>query len=490
MRNKIFFKSFIALLLFLICIGFIYALFSAHTHRQYYEEVNQRLNKELAIYTRDHVVTFNEKNEVDTLAIQKIMQSMMVVNPSIEVYLLDPNGKIINHVAPYKKVKRKSINLEPIKKFIAHNGEYYIKGDDPRDIAKQKVFSAAPVLVDDILKAYYYVILTSEDQASVMSMFRNNYSGQLACKLFLLNLLASALLGGLILWYLTRNISKISSVMSKFKRGEYSTRLDEEEIGDFKELGTTFNQMAYTIEQNIDKIKSVENLRRDLVANVSHDLRTPLSIMQGYLETLILKKKNLSDIEQQQYLERILEGSKKLNGMVEQLFELSQLESNHIELHKEPFLLQELAQDLLQRYKIISQQKNINLELELDGSLPLVYADISLVERVLQNLIDNALKHSPNNSDIIINLSQKNESVKIAIKDSGPGIPEKDQLLIFERYKKSTSNDSQVAGTGLGLAIVKKILEIHNSAIRVTSKPNEGATFHFNLPIFNGPILN
>jgi len=157
------------------------------------------------------------------------------------------------------------------------------------------------------------------------------------------------------------------------------------------------------------------------------------------------------------------------------------LESNHIKINREPFPAQELAQDLVQRYSLKATSKNVSMNVRMDDDLPLVYADVSLVERVFQNLIDNALKYTPEGGTINLILTKQGDQVGVEVQDSGPGIPDKDQKHIFDRYRKS-SGEHQVNGTGLGLAIVHKILEIHNSTIRVISAPEKGCRFLFELP--------
>ena len=171
--------------------------------------------------------------------------------------------------------------------------------------------------------------------------------------------------------------------------------------------------------------------------------------------------------------------------MVAQLFEYSKLEAKQIEPKKEAFRITELAQDVRSKFEVLAKEKDIKIELNCSDQTPLVFADLSLVERVIQNLMDNALKFTPKGGLITLDITANHSHVGIAVKDNGQGMSESEQLHIFDRYRKST-NQSNGQGTGLGLAIAKKILEIHNTTIQVISKPNLGTTFHFNLPIYPG----
>ena len=243
--------------------------------------------------------------------------------------------------------------------------------------------------------------------------------------------------------------------------------------------------MADTIVKNLDEIKSVDTLRRELIANISHDLRTPLAILQGYIETLEMKDQQLAQEERKKYLQIIWNSSERLSQMVTQLFEYSKLEAKQIEPHKEPFQITDLAQDVRSKFEVLAREKNIQIELETNDNIPLVFADLSLVERVMQNLMDNALKFTPTNGTITLQVTATKCQVSLAVKDTGQGITEAEQVHIFDRYRKS-DGPTNGQGTGLGLAIAKKILEIHNSTIKVISQPNMGTTFHFDLPIYPG----
>ena len=485
MNNSLFWKIAGTFLFILILLGFVFIYITVDSAQQYSNETNQRLNANIAEFIVNEAKPNLKDGNIDTLAIQDIMHSMMVINPSVEVYLLDPAGTIITYVAPYKKVKLKEVGLGEIKTFIKAKEKPFIKGDDPRNPGGKKIFSAAPVLEEDILTGYVYVILNSQIEESVSSALFGSYILKVGLKSFLIALISALLLGLLVIWLITKNLNHIIDIFRRFKEGDLKARINSEgNNSDLHDLGNTFNEMADTIVSNIDELKKVENLRRELTANVSHDLRTPLAIMQGYMETMIMKKDQLNDTDRNKYMGIVMSSTEKMGRLIDQLFEYSKLEANQITAQKEPFFISELAQDVIQKNQIMAEKKKIDLKLEADENLPLVFADISLVERVLQNLLDNALKFTPELGTVALKLSAKANNIEIKISDSGPGIPEKDQSYIFERYHKAKEHGGS-KGAGLGLAIVKKILEIHQSKIQVQSKPNEGATFFFQLQAYD-----
>jgi signal transduction histidine kinase len=483
MKNISFFWKISAIFLAIFgCVGLFYVFVSVRTAENYFKETSQRLYGDLA----EHLVKEGKpflNGKPDTASTHHIMHSMMMINPSVEVYLLDTTGKIVDYVVPYNKVKLDKVALAPIFNFIEGKGKKFVLGDDPKSSGEQNIFSAAPVTENGQKVGYAYLILAGEKQKEVSTTLLNSYYLRTGAVLFLVAILISILAGLIAIGLITKNLSKIIEAVQRFKEGDRKVRLDASGSSELTVLATTFNAMADTIDSNIEELKSIENLRRELIANVSHDLRTPLAILQGYIETLLIKKDLASDLRER-YLKIVLDSSEKLSKLIAQLFEYSKLEAKEVQPQKEPFFLADLAQDIFQKYQLSAEQKQIKLTLDQPQKLPLVFADISLVERVIQNLLDNALKFTPAGGEVLIELKLHDGQVEVRIADNGPGIPEAEQSAIFDRYRKSTSEPSQTAGAGLGLAIVKKILELHDATIRVQSRLNEGSAFMFELPAY------
>ncbi|WP_420602712.1 ATP-binding protein [Flagellimonas sp.] len=477
--------SFLAILLLA---GIGYTITSIYLSNKYFYETTQRLHANLAQDLIDekfkNTHPFDSTGTVNKALFGDLMHDMMAINRAIEVYLLDNEGYVqysvvLDHDAPETKQKR--VNLDPIKKFIAENGSSYTLGDDPKDLSKQTIFSAAHFNKDGH-EGYMYIVLAGEDFLDTRSALFNSYFMRLGLGGSLLTLVFATLLGILAIWYLTRSLRKIIYAAKRFQQGDLEYRIENAEKTDLANVASTYNSMADTILSDIEKIKSVEQLRQELIANISHDLRTPLSIIQGYIETLHMKDSELSAEERGEYLKTISRSSERLSKLISQLFEYSKLEANQIQPQKEPFLISELANDIHQNYSLLAKQKNIDLKLSMEDSIPLVFADISLVERAIQNLMDNALKFTPEGGKVTVKIETEDDHVEVTIKDSGPGIKKDNQALIFERYRQ-TKVGEQKEGAGLGLAIVKKIMEIHDSSIKVFSKPNEGTSFSFSLPV-------
>lgn len=225
-------------------------------------------------------------------------------------------------------------------------------------------------------------------------------------------------------------------------------------------------------------------LRRDLIANVSHDLRTPLASLRGYVDTLLIKDDSLNFDKRRSYLEIVAKQSERLSHLVEQLFELAKLDFKGFEIDREPLKLDELGGDVLQKFELGAEQQEIALRFEAPDDVPFVHADIGLIERALENLIDNALKHSRAGGAVTLAIGCEQNQVRTKVTDSGDGIPEKDLPHIFDRFYRGDKSRG-TAGAGLGLAITKRIVELHGSRISVASSAESGTCFSFALEVAN-----
>jgi signal transduction histidine kinase len=478
--NRLFWKITTVFTVLLIVLGIVFVIIASRFSRSYYTAAHQELYGDIA----QHLATFTQpfKNgQPDTSVTHDIIHSTMVANPSVEVYLLDTAGNIKDYVVPDKTVQIHQVNIAKVKQWISSPNMQRPMGDNPKQPGEPSIFSAAPVYEKDRLVGYVYAVLASEKQKAILQSLDNNLYLRLASYMFYAALAVAFIVGIVTFFLITDSICHIAGVVKRFKEGDYSARIEGYAKGNLGMLTSTFNEMADVIVDNIDKISATDKFRQELIANVSHDLRTPLSIMQGYVETLMMKKDELTATDREKYLTIVYDSNRKLSMLVEQLFQYAKLEANLITPEKEPFLIAELAADIMMAYQLKADEKQIRLRIQAPDNLPLVFADISLTERVLQNLLDNAFKFTPAGGAITILLSETNAGVKVAVTDTGVGISPEDLTHIFERYKQIHPRSPGSKGMGIGLAIVKKILELHQAAITVSSEPGKGTTFNFEL---------
>ena len=210
--------------------------------------------------------------------------------------------------------------------------------------------------------------------------------------------------------------------------------------------------MAQRIVQQMNALKRTDSLRRELIANVSHDLRTPLTGLQGYLETLLIKESSLSPKDRRNFVEIAIKHSQTLTKLVAELFDLAKLDSGETPLHSEPFSLGELAQDVMVKSQLLAEQAGVRLEKHFLENLPFVVGDIGLIERVLENLIDNAIRHTPSGGTVTLSLISEGDSVIAKVSDTGTGIPPGNLEHIFDRFYQATpAKKDKAGGAGLGL---------------------------------------
>jgi len=471
-------------LLVFLSTGFIgFAIWSTPLFLQ---ELNQQLNIDLASnIVKEKKLILNKR--VNRKALDSVFMGLMVVNPIIEVYLVDESGKLLGWHAPKGVIKRKNIDITPIKKFISRSEQSPLLGNDPRDLKRNKVFSAAEIRQDGNLQGYLYVVLGGQAHDSVVSMLESSYMLRLWLSAILISLLLALIAGVYIFRLITGRLGHLTQSMEQFKRNGFKTsvvladRYDGRPGDEIDHLGATFREMSERITQQLKQLEHNDTSRRELVANVSHDLRTPLATLQGYLETLTQKNDQLSEEDRQNYIDIAWRQSQRLQKLISELFELSKLENRDAKLHFEPFSMSELVQDVTQKFQLEARSKKLELTTHLPGEPAFVSADIGLIQRVLENLIENAIKYTPAGGQIGISLSNGGNSVSTSIVDNGQGISGEEIPHIFDRFYRVDKHRNE-EGTGLGLAIAKRIINLHDSSIDVSSQINAGTSFSFNLP--------
>ncbi len=467
-------------LILLLLLVVVQILVSINSSLRFVNESEQKLNRHLA---RDIAKEFEPfiQDSINYGEIERTIHYLMVINPRIEIYLLDQNGKILTFFAvPKEKVQLESITMDPIEKYLEGTSSMPIMGDDPRNPGQVKPFSVASIEISQGKPGYLYVILGSEQYDSVAEMIRESFIIRMTSLGLLVAFICTGVIGLILFAILTKRFQRITRAVKKFEQGNYNSRIKTDSSDEIGQLAKAFDQMADTIVTNMEEMKRTDDLRRELVANVSHDLRNPLASIQGYLETIMIKEETLSTEERQKYLEIILNNAKMLGNLVDELFELSKLDANQITPKMEPFSMAELTQDVVMKFEPMADNLRIRIETVLPQNLPLVYADLALVERALSNLIDNALRYTPENGAVRVELKEKEDAVCVMISDTGQGIPAEDLPRIFDRfYRIDKSRTRSYGGAGLGLAIAKKVLEVHNSQIQVQSIVNKGTTFSF-----------
>jgi signal transduction histidine kinase len=261
-------------------------------------------------------------------------------------------------------------------------------------------------------------------------------------------------------------LKKMESVSGRMASGDFSKRIEVSSSDEIGSLAQSFNRLAKSLEE-------VESNRREFLQNVSHELRTPLSYMRGYTEAM-LEGVTDSEEERQNYLRIIHKETARLTRLVNDLLDLAQLEGDSYPMKREPIPFAQLVMDVTDRFKLPLEQKKIRLSLELDEEA-IIEGDPDRLEQVVSNLLDNAIRYTPEKGEILLKMKQNEGYSVLEIKDTGRGIPKDDLENIMDRfYRVHKSRTRNKGGFGLGLAIVRQIVLKHGGTIDIESTPGKG----------------
>lgn len=303
---------------------------------------------------------------------------------------------------------------------------------------------------------------------------------------------ASYILTNITLEFLVfKEISGIYNVLEKIQKKDYSNipeKSDKLSISPLRKINTSINTYAQTKNKEIEALQKNAVFRREFIADISHELKTPIFAAQGYIHTLLDGAVDDKSVRLK-FLKRAAKSLNALDKLVQDLLTLNQMESGVVKFHFETFDLKDLIHEVIEdlEHKAAKRDMLIRFFYDKEKSFKTV-ADKEKIFRVCQNLISNALKYNNDGGEVEVHLKTHKSQITVEVKDNGKGIPPEDLKRIFERfYRVEKSRSRERGGTGLGLAIVKHILEGHKSKISVSSTLGKGSIFSFELPLEKAP---
>jgi signal transduction histidine kinase len=285
---------------------------------------------------------------------------------------------------------------------------------------------------------------------------------------------AALLVGSWVGRTLTRPLQQLEKAANAIKAGELNQNVPVQGSQEMVAMATAFNEMA-------EQLGKAESLRRNLLADVAHELRHPIHILQGNLQAILDDVYPLSKEE----IARLADQTYHLTRLVQDLHDLAQAEAHQLTLHWQEMDMADVVKDAAATYKPLALSRNIALKVELLGAIPPIQGDPARLRQVMLNLLDNALRHTPDGGKVGIILQKQNGWLQVQIQDSGSGIEVEHLPFVFDRfYRTERGRDRERSGTGLGLAIAKGIVETHRGQIAAASLgPNQGSTFTLALPL-------
>jgi signal transduction histidine kinase len=272
---------------------------------------------------------------------------------------------------------------------------------------------------------------------------------------------------------MTQPLRDMARAAHRMETGDYSQRVTTSSRDEVGQLAAAFNNMSAELE-------SLERLRRELVANVSHELKTPISALRAHLENL------LDGVEQAdpEILQVMLGQSDRLGRLIDQLLDLSRLESGELRLHRKPVPLHPLVRQVLSEIEVARADRGVRVRDSVPDDLPPVLVDPERVHQVLFNLLDNAVRYTPSGGQVTVSAHGAGAACEVAVADTGHGIAPEHLPRLFERfYRADAARSRGDGGTGIGLAIARSVVEAHGGHIRAESRLGEGSVFTFDLPV-------
>ena len=509
----------LALGLLLLAYGGFVAVLGRQVAAEHEQESLQRLSHGLARHIVGHwpEITLADPGLAERAAREALLSMLMVVNPGVQVYVLDADGRVTAYIGEPGMVRQAQVDLRPVRAFLA-GAALPLRGTDPMGSVEPRIFSAAmfpPRAADLRPPGYLYVVLDGQarDQVAGQLSLRRVWQG--AAIAAVIGLLVTVALGAFAFRQLTRPLQRLAGRLRAYSVGviEPVEAVDPAALAaaasgmpiavllpagdEVRAIGAAFDDMTRRIELQATREQAQAHAHREMMASVAHDLRTPLTALHGHLEALLgeppaAAQPHAADPRRGRVLAAALAQSDKVRRLSQQLFELAALQTDHQVLHRERFRLDELVTDAVQKFDLADGAPQVMLDgappgrLEFDG-------DLQLIERALTNLIDNAMRHAPGAAPVRVSIRREGTQARILVEDAGPGLPdelvarlEQGQSLREPPLPRSGRRAGGGVGGGiggLGLAIAQRVAVLHGGSLLPLPSPGGGTRLCLALPL-------
>ncbi|WP_078410912.1 sensor histidine kinase [Priestia abyssalis] len=423
----------------------------------YHELANSRITEELEslrLRGNSHRDVLEKNFDSTTLHHVALMES----EAKTEVVIVDEGGKILSHSNPIKEEIRQLMK-EHDRKQGPYRGKI-IQGDWSH---RKYIATASPIHIDGKEAGTVYMFQHTDSIRSMIARLKHHFyvvSG--------ISVLFSVITIFLLSKIITSPLVRMKRATEKLSEGNFAVKLNVRSQDELGQLGNAIESLA-------KELQYLKRERNEFLANVSHELRTPLTYIKGYTD--IAGRPNLAVSDREKYLGIIQEETERLSALVQNLFELAQLDQNAFLIKKELVYIHVFLESIFQQMKPMFDRQHIQLDFSCPEGL-MVKVDTGRFKQVIMNLLDNALSYSEPYTTVRLEVKKDDGDIWIKVTDEGIGIPPKDLPFIFDRlYRVEKSRSRKSGGTGLGLAIVKEIVEAHGGMIQAESMPGKGTTF-------------
>ena len=469
MKHSLYVKFILTYVLFGFLSFFVIATFSSQMTLKYLvEEKAEHLYKEANYISTNFVQSYYSRNQ-NQESLENIHAQFQALGTYLDasIWLLNPDGSILlnSDTALLEEPVRMTGEFDP----TDMGSFYYMVGDFYGQFKEETLSVAAPITYN--FKTRGYVLL--HISMSALAQEREQLLNITYLTLFIIFFLSLIILA-LFTFTVYQPLMKITAAAKEYASGNFKYELQLESEDESGQLGGTLNYMARELQE-------ADDYQKKFVANISHDFRSPLTSIKGYLEAML---DGTIPVEmQEKYLNIVLMETERLNKLTGSLLTLNSFDTKRNRLDITPFDINAVIKNTVSSFEGRCTERLISIELLFDAKQQFVSADMGKIQQVLHNLLDNAIKFSPNHSTITIETTPRHEKVFIPVKDEGIGIPRESMKKIWERfYKTDPSRGKDKRGTGLGLSIVKEIINSHGEHINAISTEGVGTEFIFTLP--------
>lgn len=455
-------------------------------------EALQRLSHGLAKHIAEHWPALGGGTADDEQPRKELLRMLMTVNPGIQVYVLDPAGRVQNYIGEPGMVRQPQVDLHQLRVFLA-GAALPLYGTDPMGSGETRLFSAAMFPRNVAGSAgYLYVVLDGPARYDVVARLSAQRIWRTASWLALSGLAVALLLGVLSVRMLTRPLQRLAQRMAGFQLPALTGPLQHDPLprpairlggpDEVAVLSHSFELMSLRLAAQQAQQQSQALAHREVIAHVAHDLRTPLTALHGHLEALQAGVASPERVTR--HLDTALAQSDKLRRLTQQLFELATLQSLDQVPQRERFRLDELVADAVQKFELLAGPPRVGLAGAEPGAVE-VLGDLHLIERALTNLIENALRHTTGEDKVRVSVERGAREVAVLVQDNGPGLPEELRRRLDSGVSVRDPAVRRHAGGGmggLGLAIAQRIATLHGGRLHTLPAPQGGTTLRLALP--------
>lgn len=463
--------------------GVVVSLVGAQLLAHQRQETLQRLSQGLARHIVAQWPALSQPLDAASRPrLDEVLDMLMIVNPAIEVYLLDTSGRIRLYLGDARQLRQERVELAPLREFL-RGGALPILGTDPKSAEGSGVFSVAPLnRAANGNGGYLYIVLQGKASSQIAGRVSLSHIWLGALSMLAAALVATLTLGLLTFTQLTRPLRELARAMRGYRPGKELAEAEAsgDEVG---VMAAAFADLTARIEGHLDEVRENQAAHREVVANLAHDLRTPLTALHGHLEALQRELPNSTTACR--HLQVALTQSDKVRRLSQQLFELASLQASRHAPQVERFRLDELVSDAVQKFDFLPGGASVSMSGPSPGPV-VIEGDLQLIERAIVNLIDNARRHAPGR--VQVDLQVAGPFASIRIEDEGPGLPAelRQRLEAGQDLRDPPLRRAGGGFGGLGLAIVQRIAQLHGGLLRVHDVEGGGSAVCLLLPLAPG----